>query len=54
VEPGLETALAGTLMGALHGAAAIPASCLADIAHRDLIESLATRLCDAGMAGATT
>lgn len=53
VEPGLEAALAGTLMGALHGAVVIPPSRLAGIAHRDVLESLATRLCEAGMAGAT-
>jgi ADP-ribosylglycohydrolase len=54
VERGLETALAGTLMGAMHGAAAIPASRLAGVAHRDVIELLATRLCEAGMEGTKT
>ncbi len=44
VEPGLEAALAGTLMGALHGAAVIPRERLAQIARLELIESFATRL----------
>jgi ADP-ribosylglycohydrolase len=44
VEPGLEAALAGTLMGALHGAAVIPRELLAQIARLELIESFAIRL----------
>jgi len=44
VEPGLETALAGTLMGALHGAAVIPRERIAQIARLELIESFAARL----------
>jgi hypothetical protein len=45
IEPGLEAALAGTLMGALHGAGAIPRERLAAISRADLVESFATRLC---------
>jgi hypothetical protein len=44
VEPGLEAALAGTLMGALHGAAVIPRERIARIARLELIESFAARL----------
>ena len=44
VEPGVETALAGTLMGALHGAAVIPRERIAQIARLELIESFAARL----------
>jgi ADP-ribosylglycohydrolase len=44
VEPRLEAALAGTLMGALHGAAVIPRERLAQIARLELIESFAGRL----------
>ena len=43
-EPGLEAALAGTLMGALHGAAVIPRERIARIARLELIESFAARL----------
>ena len=44
VEPGLEAALAGTLMGALYGAAVIPRERSARIARLELVDSFAARL----------
>jgi ADP-ribosylglycohydrolase len=55
VEPGLEAALAGTLMGALHGVEAIPRERRASLARTDLLESFAARLCEPrGGAGTVT
>lgn len=48
VEPGLETALAGTLMGSIAGPDAIPGERVAGIARVELIESSAVRLSRAG------
>ncbi len=53
VEPGLETALAGTLMGALYGVESIPPARREGLARVDLLESFASRLCE-GRAGAST
>ena len=44
VEPALDAALAGTLMGALFGARAIPAAQLEALARVELLESIAARL----------
>lgn len=44
VEPALDAALAGTLMGALFGARVIPAAQLEALARVELLESIATRL----------
>ncbi len=43
VEPALDAALAGTMMGALFGARAIPAAQLATLARVELLESIAAR-----------
>jgi ADP-ribosylglycohydrolase len=51
VEPGLEAALAGTLMGALFGAEAIPRERLADLDRTELLEGFASRLCGARRGG---
>ena len=48
VEPGLEAALAGTLMGALYGSRSIPRGRLAGLARVDLLEAFAARLCRSG------
>jgi ADP-ribosylglycohydrolase len=45
VEPGLEAALAGTLMGAFYGAQSIPPERRSGLARPDLLESFAARLC---------
>jgi hypothetical protein len=44
VEPGLEAALAGTLMASIAGPDAIPQERIAGIARIELIESTAARL----------
>jgi ADP-ribosylglycohydrolase len=44
LEPGLEAALAGTLVGAIGGAESIPRDLLARLPRLDLLESFAVRL----------
>jgi ADP-ribosylglycohydrolase len=53
VEPGLEAALAGTLMGSIAGPDVIPRERLAGIARVEVIESSAARLARAGGGGRT-
>jgi ADP-ribosylglycohydrolase len=48
LEPGLEAALVGTLMGAFHGAESIPAQWRAALARVEVIESFARRLVQSG------
>lgn len=43
IEPALDAALAGTLMGALHGARVIPRAQVEALARADLLESIAAR-----------
>jgi ADP-ribosylglycohydrolase len=45
MEPALDAALAGTLMGVLFGERTIPRRHVAGIARADLLESIATRMC---------
>jgi len=45
MEPALDAALAGTLMGALFGESVISRPLVASIARVDLLESLARRMC---------
>jgi ADP-ribosylglycohydrolase len=48
VEPALDAALAGALLGSMYGARAIPRERVAGLARLDLLESLAARLGAAG------
>ncbi|NJD32972.1 MAG: hypothetical protein FIB04_13930 [Gammaproteobacteria bacterium] len=54
VEPGLEAALAGTLMGALYGVESIPPARRENLARVDLLESFASRLCERRAEDSTT